>query len=118
MAAGIGLFIVPWAALYWFVSYERAGSVLLVSCALSLLALAAYLLVAFRRLPARPEDRPDGVPPPEPTEVGRFPSRSTWPLVAGGGAVLVGFGLAFTAWVALPGALILFLALVGLTAEA
>jgi hypothetical protein len=114
---GTGLFIVPWAILYWFVSYERAGSLLLAACAVALLGLAAYLLVAFRHRPPRPEDRPDGVPAAEPTELGRFPSRSAWPLVAGAGAVLIGFGLAFTAWVALPGVLILAVSLVGLTAE-
>lgn len=118
VVVGTGLFIVPWAVLYAAVGGDRAGTALLGGCALSLLGLAAWLAVAFRTRPARPEDRADGRPPAVPVEVGRFPSRSAWPLVAGAGAVLIGFGLAFTVWVTLPGALILAVALVGLTAEA
>jgi hypothetical protein len=118
VTGGAGVFIVPWAVLYWVTSGERAGSVLLAGCALSLLALAAYLVVSNRGRPARPADRPDGEPSPATVQLGRFPTRSPWPLVSGGGAALIGFGLAFTAWLALPGALILVVGVVGLAAEA
>lgn len=114
--AGTGAFIVPFAVIYWFLSYEDAGTALLVAVSVALLFLGAYLWFTSRRLPPLPEDRTDGVVADEDV-VGVFPSRSLWPLVLGIGAMLAGLGLAYSGWLALPGAAIVLFAIGGLVLE-
>lgn len=113
---GLGLFVVPFALVYWFLSYEEAGSVLLVGIPLALLGLGAYLLGAWRKAPALPEDRPDGVAPGY-DEIGVFPSASIWPAVLAGGLTLAAFGFAYSGWLALPGLGVAFIGLGGMVIE-
>src|SRR5215203_4963745 len=101
--AGIGIVVLPFAVLYWVLSREEAGSILLVGVPLAMLLLAVYLLRVARRVPDLPEDRPDGVAP-DLEEVGAFPSASIWPFVVGVGATVAAYGFAFNPWLALPGA--------------
>lgn len=114
--AGTGAFIVPFAVIYWFLSYEDAGTALLVAASVALLFLGAYLWFASRRLPPLPEDRTDGELPVEDV-VGVFPSGSLWPLVLGAGATLAAVGLAYSGWLALPGLGLVVLAIGGLVLE-
>jgi uncharacterized membrane protein YfcA len=114
--AGTGAFILPFAVIYWFLSYEDAGTALLIAVSVALLFLGAYLWLTSRRLPPLPEDRTDGVRPEEDV-VGVFPSGSLWPLVLGTGAMLAALGLAYNGWLALPGVAILLLAVGGLLLE-
>ena len=114
--AGIGLFVIPFAIVYWFLSYERAGTVLLLGIPLSMLGLGAYLLGAWRRAPALPEDRTDGVVPAQ-DEVGVFPSASIWPAVLAAGMTLTAFGFAYNPWLALPGLGVLVTGLGGMVVE-
>ena len=116
---GIGLFVVPFAVIYWFLSYEESGSVLLAGVPLSLLGLGAYLLGAARRAPSLPEDEPDGVAGggARGDDLGVFPSASIWPLVLGGGMTLTALGFAYSPWLALPGLVVLFAALGGMVIE-
>jgi uncharacterized membrane protein YfcA len=114
--AGTGAFIVPFAVIYWFLSYEDAGTALLVAVSVALLFLGAYLWLTSRRLPPLPEDRTDGMLPEEDV-VGVFPSGSLWPLVLGAGAMFAALGLAYSGWLALPGLGLVLLAIGGLLLE-
>ncbi len=118
LLGGLGAFVAPFAALYWFTSYEEAGSVMLVAFVLSLLFLGGYVLMQARRTAPRPEDRTDGAPAPEDEDIGYFPTASMWPLVIGVAATLIGFGLVFTGWLALPGLLLMLGAAVGYARDA
>ena len=114
--AGTGLFLVPWAVIYAVSSDDPAGSLLLTGCAVALLALAAYLASAGRGVPRRPEDLDDAAP--QATAVHHHaPAVSLWPLVIGTAATLIGFGIAFTVWVAVPAAGLLALGVLGYARE-
>src|SRR5712691_1852070 len=78
-----GMFSLLVAAVYWFLSYEPAGSTLLLFMFLSPIFVAAYVAYRAGRT-RRPEDDPDaehvgqaGAP------VGRFHSGSLWPFLMG-----------------------------------
>jgi len=108
-------FIALLATIYWFMSYERAGSLLLATCAVSIVIFGAYLAGTSRRRAPLPEDRTDAVPEEGAGEVGVFAAASVWPPVIGLGAALAAYGLAFSGWLALPG---MALALIGTVAAA
>ncbi len=104
-------------AIYWFVSYEKAGTLLL-----GFLFVGAVLFVVAGRLYGRAtEQRPRGllrratnvvafddeggaVEPP--LEIAEEPvvTASAWPLLAAAAAMLVGLGLLYGPWLWLPGA--------------
>lgn len=115
---GLGAFVAPITALYWFTSYEHAGSAMMAFFVLAFLLIGAYLLVQARRSGPRPEDRTDATPADGAEDLGFFPSRSLWPFVLAVGAVVVALGLVFSGWLALPGVGLLAFATVGYAAEA
>ncbi|MGH2755591.1 MAG: hypothetical protein ACRDLB_14335 [Actinomycetota bacterium] len=112
-------------AVYWFVSYEWSGTVMLAFLfgsavffvsIVSLLVRTANAPVernapAPRRLAGALkavvgfEDDP-AVEPQAPLEIeeDRFPTASIWPLVLSVGVLLVGLGLVYGAWLWIPGA--------------
>ena len=108
------LFALVVGTLYWFLSYESAGSFMLLTMTAGLAIGAGYLTLARRRasLPAdqkdaRPSDAPD-------EEVGVFASSSAWPAVLALGCAVGLTGLIYGWWLALVGAGGVTLALVGL----
>jgi hypothetical protein len=115
---GVGLFFLVTAAVYWFTSYEHAGSVFLLLCMVALVLIAAYLIVLGRRVWTRPSDRGDATPADGAGVVGYFPSSSLWPFLVGGGAVLLANGFVFGLPVAVAGVALLLSALVGYALEA
>jgi len=112
---GIGLFFVPWLIIYVATEYDQAGALLLAVGAIALLAIAAYLTWSARGLPSRPSDRSAAVEASTPTH--HAPDVSLWPLVMGVGAMLLGFGLAFTVWVTVPAGLFFLFAIIGYARE-
>lgn len=101
------IYAVGIAAVYWFVSYEVAGTELLL-----ILGLAASVLTAM--LPGRKRVRPidvatfsDSEDPALEIEEVPLPVLSLQPLLVALGAAAVTLGLVFGAWLWLPGALIL-----------
>lgn len=129
----IAVYVVGLAAVYWFVSYEPAGTVLLVVLGVALAAfLAVTGAVAPRSvtglLPAgrgvvrttlggldrlfgfheRPGER-------GPLEGGPevVPLSSPWPILTAVGMVVIGLGLIFGAWLLVPGVALLVLGGVG-----
>ncbi len=106
------------AAVYWFVSYDPAGTILLGVMAVGLLIAAAYLGVAARGGTPVAGDDPDlrsedvaGAP------VGTFPRSSGWPIVLAAGLLVGTTGLLYGVWLAVPGLVITVAALVGLMQE-
>ena len=117
MFAGTAAFFAVIGIVYWFTSYEDAGTTLLAACVGLGVLPAVFLLWRSRLMVPRPEDRHDAVPADGAGEVGTFPGSSIWPLTLAAGAVLALDGLVFGLWSALPGGLLIVFALVGAIAE-
>jgi hypothetical protein len=116
--AGAGLFYAVTTSLYWFVSYEHAGSTMLALSVPAFLMIGAYLLLQGRRHGLRPEDRADASLEEGDGEIGYFPSSSVWPLVLGLGAVALANSLVFGLGLAAVGAGLTITAAVAYAAEA
>ena len=104
-------------AIYWFVSYERSGTLLL-----GFLGVASVLFaVTARRLGRKTERAGDGVlrrakslvaldeegggvPPPLEIEEEPVVTASPWPLGAALALMLIGLGLLYGPWLWIPGA--------------
>ena len=115
--AGTGLFLAVIGGIYWFTSYDPAGTVpLVLGLGLGVIP-GAFLLRRSATGPALAEDRSDAEPGDGAGPVGTFPVSSVWPVVLAGGAALSGVGLVFGLWSALPGVLLLIAAFVGATLE-
>src|SRR2546426_3061681 len=95
---------------YWILTYEVAGTMLLIGSALASAFVAVVLRVGLRgaELPVEGAGlRPDG---PFGDESGRLPAPTAAPLGVGLGLALVVLGLVFTAALSLAGAILLLLA--------
>lgn len=113
-------YLVAIAIVYWFLTYERAGTLLLLGTA-AMLALLAWYVVrrgGTATEPPAPEDDPDAEPRDAAgTPVGSFPFSSVWPIVFVVGVVIAVLGALYTA-VLLPMGLVLGgLAVLGLMRE-
>jgi cytochrome c oxidase subunit IV len=105
--AGTAAFFLVIAGVYWFTSYEDAGTAMLVACGGLGIIAGGYLLWQARGQPQGPEDRDDASPVDGAGELGAFPARSVWPLALAGGAVLAAVGLVFGVWFAVPGSVLM-----------
>lgn len=106
-----GIFVGGWGVVYWVRSYEVAGTILLGVVALAALgfALIGLVLVPETRAVKRKlgfEKIEDDAPAPMVTTDELFPTASIWPMLLALGALLVGLGLLYGAWLWLPGAAI------------
>ena len=114
---GVGVFFAIIGAIYWFLSYEDAGFVMLVGTVLLGLLPGGYYLWWSTRMKPRPEDRPDGTLEEGAGVIGSFPGSSIWPFVLGLGLFLVALSAVFGFWLAAPGAAAVISAAVGVTVE-
>ncbi|HEX2195439.1 MAG TPA: cytochrome c oxidase subunit 4 [Actinomycetota bacterium] len=103
------LYVALVTAIYWFVSYEKAGTLLLGS----LLVAAVLFVVVGRSIGRRNwpkasfvafDDEGGDVDPPLEIEEEPVVTVSPWPLLGAAGAMLVGLGLLYGPWLWLPGA--------------
>jgi hypothetical protein len=95
---GAGGFAVLVAVVYWFLSYEDAGFVMLALMGVASALIGGYLLFRAHGV-RRAEDDPDAeFSDSAGEEVGRFSSGSIWPLVMGLGTILALQGFIFGAW--------------------
>ena len=117
--------------IYWFLSYEIAGSALLLSLGLSAIFFVVVGFVMIRHVKEDPLpddtrpanviqrtvgfDEPEGetVSPPLALEDDPIPSSSIWPLSAAIAALLLGLGLIYRGWMWGPGIGIAIVALWG-----
>jgi hypothetical protein len=115
------IFVAGIAAIYWFTSYEDAGTTMLAVAALAYAMLCAFLYIRARKLGmgggARPEDREDA-PVNVEEEIGYFPAASAWPPALAFGAVLVALGLVFGYWFFAIAAIFLVGGIIGYAVEA
>src|SRR5262249_61103889 len=103
---GVTAFFVVIATIYWFWSYEDAGTTMLAAASLLGLVAGGYLLFQARRFPPRPEDRPDATLAEGAGPGAEFPAATGWPFVFGFGATGLATGLGFGVWVRLGGAVV------------
>lgn len=111
---GVTAFFVVIGTIYWFTSYEDAGTTMLAASSLLGLLAGWYLLFQARKYPPRPEDRPDATLADGAGPVDRFPASTVWPFVFGFGATVLATGFVFGIWVVLGGAIVLVLGVIGL----
>jgi hypothetical protein len=115
--AGVGLFVLPIALIYGALSTDPAGTALLLFAAAALVVVGAYLLSVHRTVGDRPEDRADAEPGDAAGEIEELPSASIWPLVLGIACTALAWGLAFTAWITVPAAIVLAYGITGMARE-
>ena len=114
---GAGAFAVLVAIVYWFLSYEDAGFVMLGLMGIASAIIGGYLLYRGYGV-RRSEDDPDAdYQQGAGEEVGRFSSGSIWPLVMGLGTVLALQGFIFGAWLVGFGLVLFAWAVVGFMLE-
>ena len=110
MFVAIGAFIAVMATIYWFTTYERAGTVLLAVSSLLSLWAGTYLWLDVRR-PA-----PDG-PPSVDESASWLPHASLWPLGIGLSMALLLNGLLIGVWFLVPGLTLLAISIFGFATE-
>ena len=119
--ARTGLYVAVAGVVYWLVSQEEAGTVLLGALLLAVVAFVSVGLAMAPRAGAAPRgggplgavnrligfhDPPDVSPP---FEAGSelIPLASPWPVVTAGAMILVGLGFIFGSWLTVPGVVLL-----------
>jgi hypothetical protein len=105
--AGVGAFMLVISGVYWFLSYERAGTVMLVMAGGLALMISAYL--GWKKPPRGTSVDEAEHEDDEPW----FPHASGWPFALGAGLVLVANGLLLGLWLLLPAGAFLLYALAG-----
>jgi hypothetical protein len=113
----LGVFFGIVGIVYWFWSYEDAGTAMLIgTCTLGFLP-GSYYFFWHRRMGQRVEDRDDASIAEGAGDINSFPSSSIWPFVMGMGAFVTLISLVFGIWLIFPGISLIITALVGVTAE-
>jgi hypothetical protein len=104
-------------AIYWFLTYESAGTLMLLTMGLCGLVIASYLYLRARR-PILPEDEPDGnFADAAGRSIGHFSAGSIWPIVMGLGIAIGIQGFIYGRWLLIAGALLFGWAAIGLMQE-
>jgi hypothetical protein len=114
---GLGVFFGVVGAIYWFTSYEDAGTMMLVGAGLLGLLPGGYYFYWHRRMGDRPEDRSDAEIADGAGTVDSFPGSSIWPFVLGMGAFFSALSMVFGFWLLPVGVGLILTALIGVTAE-
>lgn len=113
----IAVFFAIVATVYWFWSYETAGTAMLIGTFLLGLLPGSYYYWWSRRMKPRPEDDPHAERAEGSGTVGAFPSSSIWPFVLGMSAASVGLSLVFGFWTAIVGFVVASAAVLGIIRE-
>ncbi|HSL66957.1 MAG TPA: cytochrome c oxidase subunit 4 [Actinomycetota bacterium] len=104
--------------IYWFVTYEPAGTLLLWSFSLMPVIVAAYLVLQGAARERTLEDDPDATPDRAAgQDLGPFPAASTWPVVLVLGSITVGASLVYGLLLLPVGLGVTALAVLGLMRE-
>lgn len=117
------LYVVAAGVVYWLVSYEPSGTVLLGALLLAILAFIAIAMFFARSPVVRTGsrgalgwldrvigfDEPVDRPPPMEGGPEIVPLGSAWPVVTALALVIIGLGLIFGAWLIVPGLALLLI---------
>lgn len=114
---GTALFFSIILALYWFSSYEDAGSVMLLFTVCLGLVPGSYMLWWSRRMKPRPEDRADATREEGSGSVGSFPDQSVWPILVAIGMTFCVLAGVFGPWLAVIGGIVGIASFAGYTME-
>jgi hypothetical protein len=115
---GSGTFILASATIYWFVSYEPAGTILLIGTAAATYVMAAYVWLKVRTSVEPVEDRGDADPGEGAGQpITSFTMDSPWPLVFGIGVAVLACGLVFGFALLIVGAILTVAGIIGLMRE-
>lgn len=115
--AGAAVFFTVTTSIYWFVSYENAGTTMLGASVPAFLLIGLWLWFQHRDRSPRPEDRGDASPADAAEDLGYFPSSSAWPFVLSAGAVVLANGLVFGPPLAVLGILLMVAGVFGYARE-
>lgn len=112
-----GLFGLVVGVVYWLLSAEQAGAVLLVLMGAAPLLIAAYLI--WHAWNSRwPEDRADANPEDGAGEpLGHFSTGSLWPFVMAAGVIIGIEGFVYGRWLLFLGVTLFIGAVIGLMQE-
>jgi hypothetical protein len=114
---GCAAFFAAADVVYWYFSKDPTGTTAL-ALAVGLAFLTGfYILFTGRRLPPRPEDRPDAEISEGTGELGFFSPHSWWPLITGMSAAVAALGAAIGWWLFLIGMLFVLLSAIGFVFE-
>ena len=114
---GSAAFFAVMDVIYWHFSKDPTGTTALaLSVGLAFLT-GFYLLFTGRRLPPRPEDRPEAEIAEGTGELGFFSPHSWWPLITGMSAAVAALGVAIGWWLFLIGMLFVLLSAIGFVFE-
>jgi hypothetical protein len=114
---GCAAFFAVMDVIYWHYSKDPTGTTALaLSVGLAFLT-GFYLLFTGRRLPPRPEDRPNAEIAEGTGELGFFSPHSWWPLITGMSAAVAALGAAIGWWLFLIGMLFVLLSAIGFVFE-
>lgn len=112
-----GVFGLVMAVIYWFLSYEPAGTICLLLMGIAPIVMGSYIHFHRPEGPI-PEDEKEVDPEEaEGLEVGNFSGGSIWPLVLGIGCVIGLEGFIYGKWLVVFGLLLFGWAIVGLMQE-
>jgi hypothetical protein len=103
--------------IYWFTSYEDAGTVMLAGTALMGVFAGGYLFLQSRKYPPRLEDRADATVAEGAGDVDSFPSNTYWPLVLAFGAAVTASGFVYGIWLVIGGLIFFLWGIIGWVAE-
>jgi len=114
---GAGIFGLVAGSIYWFITYEAAGTSLLMLMGIAPIIIGGYL-VRHARHRTPPEDDPEADHAKVAGEpVGRFSAGSIWPLIMGIGCAIGVEGFVYGSWLLLTGMVLFASATVGLMME-
>jgi hypothetical protein len=115
---GAAAFFTVTASVYWFVSYEHAGTAMLAASVPAFALIGLWLAFQSRKAAPRPEDTPDARQSDGAEDLGYFPSSSAWPFVLSAGAVVLANGLVFGPAIAVVGLILMVAGVFGYAREA
>jgi hypothetical protein len=114
---GCAAFFAVMDVIYWHYSKDPTGTTALALAVALAFLTGFYLLFTGRRLPPRPEDRPDAEIAEGTGELGFFSPHSWWPLITGLSAAVAALGAAIGWWLFLIGMLFVLLSAIGFVFE-
>ena len=110
---GVTAFFVVIGVIYWFTSYETAGSVMLAASALMGVVAGGSIWWLSRHSPPRAEDDPDADIAQGAGPIGVFPMQSAWPFAVGLSGAVFASGFAFGVWLVMVGGVGFVLSVLG-----